>query len=284
MKITKRVISVALAVLMIAACFAGCSSASKEKYTSESVIIGYTDEVAPFIMADGDNVTGFAPDLFGAIFDSVKGDLKSYQFEKVEKGYELESDGGFVDSTGKEYSAALLIGAVHKNDGTFNKDYSYTNPIITNRVIAVTAKDSKVKDFASFEGAKVAVVGDVAENALNENATIKNQAASLVKADSFDTVAGELGKAYDVVVIDEFNFYNNGTDAVKDYVVLDKELETIEYVIACAKNSGWMWSLNEAIKELKSDKYGDGDDFTPLVEKYFAYNASSFVYETDGDK
>ena len=55
---------------------------------------------------------------------------------------------------------------------------------------------------------------------------------------------------------------------------MENELDTIEYVIACAKYSGWKDSINEAIKELKDEEYGDGDTFTPLVEKYFGYNAS----------
>lgn len=283
MKITKRILAVIMAVLMVGACFAGCSSTTKEEYSSDIVIVGYTDEVAPFITMEGDKATGFAPDLFAAIFDSVKGDLKGYKFEKVEKGYELESDGGFVDSTGKEYSAGLLIGAVQKNDGTFNKDYSYTQPIITNRVVAVAPKDGAVKDYASFAGAKVAVVGDVASAAFDKNATIKNAAKSVTSVADVNDAKAQLGKSFDVLVVDEFSLYKDGANSAEGYTVLEGQLDTIEYVIACAKNSGWMWSLNEAIKEMKSEKYGNGDEFTPLVEKYFGYNASSFVYETEGD-
>ena len=35
---------------------------------------------------------------------------------------------------------------------------------------------------------------------------------------------------------------------------------------------------------MKSESYGKGDEFTPLVEKYFGYNASSFDHQTDGDE
>ena len=34
---------------------------------------------------------------------------------------------------------------------------------------------------------------------------------------------------------------------------------------------------NEAIYELKSPDYNDKDEFTPMVEKYFGYNASTFT-------
>ena len=66
-------------------------------------------------------------------------------------------------------------------------------------------------------------------------------------------------------------------------VVLDGEIDTIEYVIACAKYSGWYTTINEAVREIKSEDYGDGDEFTPIVKKYFKYNASKFDYKTEGD-
>lgn len=293
MKFAKRIFATLLAVTVIATCFAGCSSKINDKYADDKLIIAYTDSVAPFLeVNENGDATGFMADLFAAIFDDVKGDLKSYTFEKVEEGYTLEEDGGFFNEEGssnkKEYSAGLMMGAVAKNEGTFNEDYSYTEPIITNRVVAVVPnnKENVIKSYKDFAGASVYVVGDVAEKAFDNHAQIKNSAKSVTKVDSFETATKDFGKENNsVVIIDEFTFYKNGIDAVKDYyAVLDGELETIEYVIACAKNSGWMWSLNEAIREAKSADYGDGDTFTPLVEKYFGYNASSFTYETDGDK
>jgi ABC-type amino acid transport substrate-binding protein len=81
----------------------------------------------------------------------------------------------------------------------------------------------------------------------------------------------------DAVIIDEFTFCPS--EKAEAYTVLDGELDTIEYVIACAKYSGWKDSINNAIYELKSPDYNDSDDFTPLVEQYFGYNASSFDFQ-----
>lgn len=144
MKIVKRIFAVAMAVAVVASCFAGCSSKNAEKYSKDVAILGYTKEVAPFLtdVKDG-KAKGFEADLWKAIFDSVKGDLKSYRFEQIDDGYTLEESGGFFDSTDREYSACLMFGAVSKNNGTFNKDYSYTEPIITNRVITVTTETAK---------------------------------------------------------------------------------------------------------------------------------------------
>lgn len=283
MKFIKKIGAVLCAVAVIAMCFAGCSNQNSEKYSSDTAIIGYTSEAAPFItdVKDG-KASGFEADLWKAIFDSVKGDLKSYRFEKVDEGYTLEEDGGFFDSTDREYSACLLFGAVSKNSGTFNKDYSYTEPIISDRVITLVPKNSKIKSYSDFEDAKVAVVGDIAKTAFDKNSAISSVCASVNTA-SLDDAVNSLGTKYDAVVVDELTYCPTKNAKSEKFDVLNGELDTIEYVIACAKNSGWKDSINEAIREMKSEKYGDGDEFTPLVQKYFGYNASSFNYQADGD-
>lgn len=279
----KRIISLVLCVSIIALCFAGCSSKNKEKYSNTTAILGYTEEAAPFLSdIDDGKAQGFCSDLWEAIFDSVKGDLKDYRFEQIEKGYTLEEDGGFFDSTEKEYSACLLLGAVNKNDATFNEDYSYTEPIITNRIIAVTTKNSKIKTYADFEGARVNVVSNIAGEKLEYHSAIKNACKSVEQTDIKEALTKLDNGDIDVIITDEFTFMPEKVS--ESYAILDGELDRIEYVIACAKNSGWKDSINEAIREMKSEKYGDGDEFTPLVEKYFGYNASSFNYTTNTDK
>lgn len=283
MKAFKRIVAVMLSVMIIVACFAGCSSNKESKYGDTNLIIGYTSDLAPFLSVDENGkATGFEAELWSKIFDGIKGDLKTYNFEKVEPGYILEESGGFFDEDGKEYSAGLMF-ACAKDEGTFNENYSFSEPIITNRVIAVTAKESKVESYADFKGAKVLTLSTVAANSLNENVAISSVCKSVNVASDIDSALISLdnGNA-DVLIVDEFNFMTS--DKKDSYVVLDGELETIEYVIACAKHSGWKDSINEAIRELKSEKYGEGDEFTPLVQKYFGYNASSFTYETEGDK
>ena len=280
----KKIFSVLLSITLIAALFAGCSGNKGEKYSDTTLIIGYTENAAPFLEVDENGkATGFCADLWSAIFDSVKGDCKDYRFEKIEEGYMLEDDGGFVDSNGKEYSASLLIGAVAKNSGTFNEDYSFTEPIITNRVIAVTKKGSDIKTYKDLAGKNVLVAGAAAKAAFEKNYAVSTSCAS-AKDSELDAALTALdgGKA-DAVIVDEFTFMP--LDKAGNYDRISGELETVEYVIACAKYSGWKDSINEAILEYKSPDYNkNGDQFTPLVEKYFHYNASSFDYKSTANK
>lgn len=274
----KKLLSVILCIGMLAALLAGCKGSSEQTYSDTVLIIGYTESQAPFLEVDENGqATGFFADLWEAIFDDVKGDLKSYRFEKIDEGYALEDDGGFTDDSGKEYSAGLLMGAVHKNSGTFNEDYSFTEPIITNRVIAITNKDSDFATYSALSETKAAVVGDAAKAALNANRSFKTALTSADEVNSIDEALEALdsGKV-DSVITDEFTFCPTGK--AENYHILNGELDKIEYVIACAKHSGWKDSVNQAIYELKSPDYNDADDFTPLVEQYFGYNASSFDF------
>lgn len=290
-KSVKKIISVLLCVVLIAACFAGCSSSGDEKYSDTSLIIGYVPDSSPFITVDKDGkVGGFEADVIEKIFKSIKGDFKSYVFEDITKvegyerdpySYELEHSGGFFDSKGGEYSAALLVGAVSKNHGTFNEDYSFTEPLITDRVIAVTAKNSAVKTYSDLSMKNVAVCGKTAQTAFGEQKTISDS-CKITNVDKIDDALKMIENGtVDAVITDEFLYMPSGR--TNDFKVLDGEIDTIEYVIACAKYSGWYTTINEAIREFKSEDYGDGDEFTPIVKKYFKYNASKFDYKTEGD-
>ena len=280
----KKLVSVMLCLALVLVVFAGCSKAEKEKYSDTKLIIGYTEAVAPLLEVDENGkATGFEAELFRKIFDSVKGDLKSYTFEKVEEGYELEKDGGFFDSKDKEYSAGLLLG-VSTNRGTFNEDYSFTDPIITNRVIALAKKGGDRTSFTEFKDAKVLVVSAAAKTAFEKNTAIAGVCKSVDEEKDINTALAKLDKGEaDIVVTDEFSFMPTGK--ADSYTVFEGELDRIDYVIACAKYSGWKDSLNEAIFELKSEDYGkNGDEFTPLVEKAFGYNASSFDWQPSKTK
>ena len=56
-------------------------------------------------------------------------------------------------------------------------------------------------------------------------------------------------------------------------------LDTFEYAFEFAPSNNYSYGFNEAVKEMISAEYGDGDTLTPIVEKYFGYaDACVFAY------
>ena len=287
----KKLLAVVLCVLLLGSVFAGCSGTKDEQtgeITDDTLLIAYTGDNAPFFQMDKKgNASGFEADLIAKIFDSIKDDCKNYAYVKVEPGYRLGEETAYTDKDGKTYIAYMAVGGLQKNDGTNNEDYSFTNTVISNRVVTVVKKGSRIKDYSNLGGAKLAVVSQAAQKALADNAAIAQRSAKTTTVyktaqEAFTALYG--GKA-DAVVIDEFdlrplNFTVDGQKkALADWTTeLGGQLDTEEYAFATAKYDRLKDDINEAILELKDPKYNDKDEFTPIVEKHFGYNASSFTY------
>lgn len=84
----KKILAVALCVLLLGSIFAGCSGKKAEQtteITDETLLIAYTADNAPFFQIDEKgNASGFEADLIAKIFDSIKDDCKNYAYVKVE--------------------------------------------------------------------------------------------------------------------------------------------------------------------------------------------------------
>lgn len=279
MKSVKKIFALLLSAVIVVLCFAGCSkSGIAEEITDKTMLIAYTAENAPFIYKDEDgNLTGFDVEIMEKIFDNVKNDYSNYQFVQVEEGYKIGEDTAYTDGSGNEYVAYVMIGGLQKDVGSFNEDYTFTESIIDNRIITVTAKDSKIAAYSDMEGAKVGVVTEAAMTALDKNNTIESACASVKEYSSIEDAlkALDAGKLT-AVVTDEFSF--NVLENKDSYAVLNGELETISYVYAFEKYDWIDESYNEAIYQLQSPEYDNADEFTPIVEKYFGYNASNFSF------
>lgn len=280
MKKMKKILAFTLSVMFVVLCFVGCSASEEaSEITDETMLVAYTAETKPFLYKDENGkMAGFDVELFKSIFDSIKGDYKDYEFVQVDEGYKIGEDTAYTDKDGNEYTASIMIGAVQTNSGSFNEDYSFTEPLISNKVVTVVNQNSKISNYADIAGTNVGVVGDTASAAFDKNSTIKNSAKQVkTYSDAAAALKDLTSGAVDAVVIDEFSL--NSVENADSFVVLNGELDTINYVFACKKYDGLAESMNEAIYELKSLNYGDADDFTPMVEKYFGYNASDFNYE-----
>ena len=278
MKVFKKIFAIALCGILIASAFAGCSkSGEADKITDKTMLIAYTDEVEPFLYKDKNGkLAGFDIDLFKKIYDNVKNDTNNYKFVKVDKDYKVGDDVAYTNKDGDEFIAYTMIGAVQKNVGSVNEDFSFTNDIITNRIITVTKSGNNISDYNDLSGKKLAVVTDIAKAALDKNATIKNSNKNTLYPTIEDALSALDNGSVDAVITDEFNF--SPLENAEKYQVLNGELDKISYAFMFKKGDWVVENWNEAIYELKSPDYNDKDEFTPMVEKYFGYNASSFDY------
>ena len=278
MKVFKKIFAIALCGILIASAFAGCSkSGEADKITDKTMLIAYTDEVEPFLYkGKNGKLAGFDIDLFKKIYDNVKNDTKNYEFVKVDKDYKVGDDVAYTNKDGDEFIAYTMIGAVQKNVGSVNEDFSFTNDIITNRIITVTKSGNNISDYNDLSGKKLAVVTDIAKAALDKNATIKSNNKNTLYPTIEDALSALDNGSVDAVITDEFNF--SPLENAEKYQVLNGELDKISYAFMFKKGDWVVENWNEAIYELKSPDYNDKDEFTPMVEKYFGYNASSFDY------
>uniref|UniRef100_UPI003FF01A70 transporter substrate-binding domain-containing protein n=1 Tax=Eubacterium sp. TaxID=142586 RepID=UPI003FF01A70 len=278
MKVFKKIFAIALCGILIASAFAGCSkSGEADKITDKTMLIAYTDEVEPFLYKDKNGkLAGFDIDLFKKIYDNVKNDTKNYEFVKVDKDYKVGDDVAYTNKDGDEFIAYTMIGAVQKNVGSVNEDFSFTNDIITNRIITVTKSGNNISDYNDLSCKKLAVVTDIAKAALDKNSTIKNNNKNTLYPTIEDALSALDNGSVDAVITDEFNF--SPLENAEKYQVLNGELDKISYAFMFKKGDWVVENWNEAIYELKSPDYNDKDEFTPMVEKYFGYNASSFDY------
>lgn len=278
MKVFKKIFAISLCGILIASAFAGCSkSGEADKITDKTMLIAYTDEVEPFLYKDKNGkLAGFDVDLFKKIYDNVKNDTKDYKFVKVDKDYKVGDDIAYTNKDGDEFIAYTMIGAVQKNVGSVNEDFSFTNDIITNRIITVTKSGNNISDYNDLSGKKLAVVTDIAKAALDKNSTIKNNNKNTLYPTIEDALSALDNGSVDAVITEEFNF--SPLKNAEKYQVLNGELDKISYAFMFKKGDWVVDNWNEAIYELKSPDYNDKDEFTPMVEKYFGYNASSFDY------
>lgn len=270
-------------MLLICGLFAGCGSESSEasEITDTTMLIAYTEEQAPFLYTDENgNLTGFDVELIAATFDSFKGDYDNYQFIKVDEGYRLGEDTAYTDDEGNEYSAIIYC-AVHKDDGTINEDYNWSDDIITDDVVTVVSPSSTISNYKNLAGARAGIVSETAASALAENSSVYNALTSAHQYQTADEAfaaldAGEI----DAVIIDDFNLYK--FEGYANYTVLNGTLESIKYGFAFAKSNDFSTSFNEAVLEISSTDYSDSDTLTPLVEKYFGTaDVLSFDYQPE---
>jgi len=137
----KRMISLLLAVLMIAVCFAGCGGGEDEK----TIVVGYT-KYPPMNYMDGDKLVGFDTELAEKVFSELgyKVIFKEIQWES--KYTDLES--GVIDCIWNGFTCnAADDDGVQRSEKV---DFSYN--YMENRQVVVVKKNSGISSAADLAG------------------------------------------------------------------------------------------------------------------------------------
>lgn len=280
MKNVKKIIAALFALLTVCLCFSGCSSKDKasDEITADTLLIAYTEENRPFLYEENGEVKGFDAELFDRIFESIKEDYENYKFVKVDKDYKIGEDVYCVDENSRDCIAMIMAGGLRMNTSTVNEDYSLSQPIVSNAVLAVVSDAGDIASYNDLSGKSAAVVGSDSAAALDKNSAVKNSLSKITEYDASQAQQAvndlKSGKT-EVLIIDEFTLNTADTTGLKR---LEGEIDNIEYVYGFKKWNEYKDIVNEAIYEISNPDYNGSDEFTPIVEKHFGYNASAFTY------
>ena len=143
----KKTIALILAVLMIAACFAGCGK-EKEKKT---ITVGYTIYAPMNYLDDAGNLVGFDTDLAKAVFGNMGYEVIFQEIDWNQRYTDLAS--GAIDCiwNGFTCNSADPDGILRSEKVDFSYNY------MENRQVIVTKSDAGIAAAADLSGKLVAV-------------------------------------------------------------------------------------------------------------------------------
>lgn len=248
--IMKKILAMLLAVLMVAACFAGCG---KEK----TITVGYTIYEPMNYKDDAGNLVGFDTDLAKAVFEAL-----GYKviFKEIDwKAKYTEVNSGSIDCIWNGFTCNTK----DDDDGIARAekvDFSYN--YMENRQVIVVKKGSGIAAAADLKGKQGAAESGSAGETYGksfEGTTIKGfdvQTKCLLEvntgASAFAVVDAQLAKSY------------CGKGDYADLEIIDALSSEVEYyAIGFKKGSELTAKVNEQLDKLAKD-----GTIAKLAEKY----------------
>ena len=256
----KRTLALILAILMLAACFAGCKK--------KTITIGYTI-YSPMNYTDADgNLVGFDTELAKAVFEALGYEVKFKEIEWSAKYTELNS--GTIDCIWNGFTCNSSDDGVARSELV---DFSYK--YMENRQIVVVKTDSTVASLADLSGKRaIAEKGSAGEEfaATVENATVKTATKQT------DCLMEVMSGTADFAVVDSLlaaSYVGKGDYAnLKIVEALSGDIEY--YAIGFKKDSKLTAKVNEQLEKLAAD-----GTIAKLAEKY---NVSATVITNFADQ
>ena len=256
----KRIVALMLAVLMLAACFVGCSE--KEKDAKQTVVVGYTIYAPMNYLDDSGNLIGYDTDLAKAVFENLGYEVIFQEIDWGSKYADLDS--GTIDCVWNGFTCNTA-----DDDGIMRSekvDFSYN--YMENRQVVVAKKDSGIASAADLSG-KVAAVesGSAGETYAGtfEGATVKGflkQTECLFEVNAgtadFAVLDAQLAKSY------------AGQGDYAELAIVEGLSSDVEYyAIGFKKGSDLTAKVNEQLEKLAAD-----GTITKLAEKYDVANTA----------
>ena len=245
----KKLIALALTVVMLACLFASCGTKDKDK-----LVMGTNASFPPYEFTDDNGkIVGIDAEIAQAIADKLDMELeiKDMEFSSLLTAV----SGGSIDM--------VLAGMTVKEERKEQADF--TDTYATGVQVVIVPEDSDIASIDDLEGKKIGVqsgtTGDIycTDDYGQEN--VKQFANGAL------AVAALNNGQVDCVVIDN--------EPAKTYVetnkglkILDSEYAVEDYAIAIAKNNKDLYDkVNGALKELKAD-----GTIKAIIEKYIPAN------------
>ena len=252
----KKILTILLAVCLLAGVFAACGSSSAQTSTPEKqkLIVGFDAEFPPygFIASDG-SYDGFDLAMAKEVCARLGWDFEAIAIDWDSKDAELSSGNINCIWNGFTYTGR-------------ENDYTWSEPYVDNSIVIVVKADSGISSLADLAGKTVmAQAASSAVDAIEANADFAASLKNVVqladynsgfmelKQGTVDAVAADIGVATYQIASNE-----------GDYVILPEPISTEQYAVGFLKGNT---ELRDAVNEQLLAMAADGT-MSKIAEQY----------------
>ena len=256
----KKLLAIALSLIMVLFCFAGCSTEEGETET-KTVVVGYTI-YAPMNYFEGDELVGFDTDLAKAVFEGMGYEVIFQEIDWDAKYTDLAS--GTIDCiwNGFTCNSADSDGIMRSEKVDFSYNYMENRQVIVTKADAgiATAEDLSGKMGSAESGSAGESYGQTFEGANIKGATKQTDCLMEVNsgAADFAVLDAQLAKSY----VGKGDY--TGLKIVEE---LSSDVEY--YAIGFEKGSELTAQVNAQLEKLAAD-----GTIAKIAEKYGVTNTT----------
>ena len=254
----KKIIALALCVMLLALCFAGCAKTNKK----ETVVVGYTIYAPMNYMDDNGKLIGFDTELAEAVFANLGYEVIFQEIDWSSKYTDLNS--GTIDCVWNGFTCNTA-----DDDGVLRSekvDFSYN--YMENRQVIVAKSDSGIASAADLSGKLAAVESGSAGESYATSFEGVNVKGFLKQTDCLMEV--KAGTADFAVLDAQLAKSYAGQGDYADLVIVDGLSSDVEYyAIGFKKGSDLTAKVNEQLEKLAAD-----GTIAELAKKYGVENTA----------